>query len=244
MRILIIEDNPDIQANLYAFLEPKGHVLDSAANGYAGLALAAQHAYDVIVLDVMLPGLTGLELCQKLRAELRNPTPVLMLTARDTLQDKVAGFESGADDYLVKPFSLVELEVRLNALQRRARGHTAGAQVLCVGDLRFDTEKFEVERAGRPIVLTRTGYTILKCLMREAPKLVPRERLEQEVWGDDRPDSDALRTHIHALRQVLDKPYAFAMLRTVPGIGYKLLADEPQAGSTHSVANGLTNGTV
>ena len=226
MRILIIEDNPDILANLYAFLEAKGHVLDSAANGYAGLALAAQHEYDVIVLDVMLPGMTGLELCQKLRGELRDATPVLMLTARDTLQDKVAGFDSGADDYLVKPFSLVELEVRLHALLRRARGQTVGGSVLSVGDLRFDTENFEVKRGGTPLTLTKTGYTILKCLMTQAPKLVPRELLEQEVWGEDRPDSDALRTHIHALRQVLDKPYDFAMLRTVPGIGYKLLASD------------------
>ena len=226
MRILIIEDNPDILANLYAYLEPKGHVLDSAMNGYAGLALLAQHEYDVIVLDVMLPGLTGLELCQKLRSELRNSTPVLMLTARDTLQDKVAGFDSGADDYLVKPFSLLELEIRLKALLRRARGQTAAAAVLAVGELRFDTEKFEVRRAGQTLTLTRTGYIILKCLMSEAPKLVPRELLEHEVWGDDRPDSDALRTHIHALRQVLDKPYAFPMLRTIPGIGYKLLSSD------------------
>jgi DNA-binding response OmpR family regulator len=226
MRILIIEDNPDILANLYAFLEPKGHVLDSAANGYAGLALAAQHDYDVMVLDVMLPGMTGLELCHKVRTELRKPTPVLMLTARDTVQDKVAGFESGADDYLVKPFSLVELEVRLHALLRRARGQTTGAAVLSVGELRFDTEKFEVHRAATPLVLTKTGYVILKCLMSQAPKLVTRDMLEQEVWGDDRPDSDALRTHIHALRQVLDKPFDFAMLRTVSGIGYKLLPSD------------------
>ena len=226
MRILIIEDNPDILANLYAYLEPKGHVLDSAMNGYAGLAMLAQHDYDVIVLDVMLPGLTGLELCQKLRGKLQKSTPVLMLTARDTLQDKVAGFDSGADDYLVKPFSLLELEIRLKALLRRAQGKTTPAAVLTVGDLRFDMEKFEVQRAGQPLILTKTGYTILKCLMREAPKLVPRDMLEHEVWGDDRPDSDALRTHIHALRQVLDKPYAFSMLRTIPGIGYKLLSDD------------------
>ena len=92
--------------------------------------------------------------------------------------------------------------------------------------MRFDTETFEVKRAGTPLTLTKTGYTILKCLMTQAPKLVPRELLEQEVWGEDRPDSDALRTHIHALRQALDKPYDFAMLRTVPGIGYKLLASD------------------
>jgi DNA-binding response OmpR family regulator len=225
MRILIIEDNPDIVANLYGYLEPKGYVLDSAANGYGGLALAAQHEYDVVVLDVMLPGLNGLELCQKLRGELGKATPVMMLTARDTLEDKVAGFDSGADDYLVKPFSLVELEVRLRALVRRARGAQTASPMLTVGDVSFDTANFEARRAGRPLALTRTGFTILRLLMKEAPNVVTREALEQELWGEDRPDSDALRTHIHALRQVLDKPHPFAMLRTIPGIGYKLVSE-------------------
>lgn len=226
MRILIIEDNKDIVANLYGFLEPKGYVLDTAANGYGGLALAAEHEYDAVVLDVMLPGLNGLEFCRKLRGELAKSTPVLMLTARDTLEDKVAGFESGADDYLVKPFSLVELEIRLRALVRRARGAQAGSAVLQFGDLSFDTVHYEVRRAGRPLALTRTGFTILKCLMKDAPRVVPRDTLEHEVWGDERPDSDALRTHIHALRQALDKPYPFAMLRTIPGIGYKLVSSD------------------
>jgi DNA-binding response OmpR family regulator len=225
MRILIIEDNPDIVANLYGFLEPKGYVLDSAANGYGGLGLAAQNDYDAVVLDVMLPGLNGLELCQKLRGELGKSTPVLMLTARDTLEDKVAGFDSGADDYLVKPFSLVELEVRLRALVRRARGAQTVSPMLTVGELTFDTANFEARRAGRPLVLTRTGFTILRMLMKEAPNVVTREALEQELWGEDRPDSDALRTHIHALRQALDKPHPFAMLRTIPGIGYKLVSE-------------------
>jgi DNA-binding response OmpR family regulator len=229
MRILIIEDNPDIVANLYGFLEPKGHVLDSAANGYGGLALAAQNEYDAVVLDVMLPGLNGLELCQKLRGELRKATPVLMLTARDTLQDKVAGFDSGADDYLVKPFSLVELEVRLKALVRRAGGGHPASAALTVGDLTFDTETLEVRRAGRAIALTKTGYTILKLLMKESPKVVTREAVEQAVWGEDRPDSDALRVHIHSLRQALDKPYPFAMLRTIAGIGYKLVANDEES---------------
>jgi DNA-binding response OmpR family regulator len=228
MRILIIEDNPDIVANLYGFLEHKGYVLDSAANGYGGLALAAQHDYDAIILDVMLPGLNGVELCQKLRGELGKATPVLMLTARDTLQDKVAGFESGADDYMVKPFSMVELEVRLRALVRRSRGVQATSPVLTVGELAYDTANFEARRAGRPLTLTRTGLTILRLLMKESPKVVTREMLEQELWGEDRPDSDALRTHIHALRQALDKPHSFAMLRTIPGIGYKLLAADEE----------------
>ncbi|AKU22625.1 response regulator transcription factor [Massilia sp. MB5] len=228
MRLLIIEDNPDIIANLYGFLEPKGYILDSAVNGYGGLALAAQNQYDAVVLDVMLPGLNGLELCQKLRGELGMDTPVLMLTARDTLQDKVAGFESGADDYLVKPFSLIELEVRLKALVRRAHGAHGRSSTMTVGELVFDTATFDARRAGRPLVLTKTGYTILGCLMKQSPRVVTREQIENEVWGDNRPDSDALRTHIHAVRQVLDKPYPFAMLRTISGIGYKLVASHEE----------------
>lgn len=220
MRILIIEDNPDIVANLFGFLEPSGHILDSATNGYAGLALAAQHAYDAIVLDIMLPGMDGVEVCRRLRAE-GNFTPVLMLTARDTLEDKVKGFGSGADDYLVKPFSLVELEVRLKALVRRVRGFD---DTLAVGELHFNTRNYSATRAGRPLSLTKTGYLILEQLMRAAPAVVTREELEHAIWGDDRPQSDALRTHMHALRQTLDKSEQFAMLQTVPGIGFKLVA--------------------
>jgi DNA-binding response OmpR family regulator len=229
MRILIIEDNPDIVANLYGFLEPKGYVLDSAANGYGGLALAAQHVYDVIILDVTLPGLSGLEICARLRGELNSAVPVLMLTARDTLDDKEAGFTSGADDYLVKPFSLVELDMRLRALVRRASGSHGASPVLCVGELSFNTETYEASRAGVPLALTKTGYILLRCLMRDSPGLVPREKLEHEVWGEDRPDSDALRTHVHALRQAIDKPFGFPMLRTFPGLGYKLTASDESA---------------
>ncbi len=226
MRLLIIEDNVDIVANLYGYFEPLGYVLDTAANGYGGLALAAQHEYDAVVLDVSLPGLDGLALCCRLRDELHQSVPVLMLTARDTLDDKVAGFDSGADDYLVKPFSLVELDARLKALVRRARGVRSESGRLQVGELVFDTATYEVHRSGQPVELTRTGYKLLACLMRAAPSVVSRETLEAEVWGDDRPDSDALRTHIHALRHALDKPYEFAMLRTVQGVGYRLVASD------------------
>jgi DNA-binding response OmpR family regulator len=229
MRILIIEDNPDIVANLYGYFEPKGYVLDSATNGYAGLGLAAQNQYDVVVLDVMLPGMTGIELCTKLRAKLNSDVPVLMLTARDTLQDKQAGFDSGADDYLVKPFSLAELDMRLRALVRRARGEHRPTAVLRVGELSFNTDTWQATRANTPLALTKTGFILLKCLMREAPSLVTREQLEFAVWGDDRPDSDALRTHLHALRQALDKPFSFPMLRTVSGVGYKLIASDDAA---------------
>ena len=222
MRILIVEDNPDILANLYGFLEPKGYTVDSARNGYGGLALASENSYDVIILDVMLPGLNGLELCQKLRADLQSATPVLMLTARDSLQDKVSGFDSGADDYLVKPFSLVELDVRLKALARRAGGQHAVSRALRFGELVFDPDQQEATRGGVKVTLTKTGYILLRSLMAAAPRIVPRETLEQAVWGEDRPESDALRTHIHALRQAVDKPFAFPMIYTIAGVGYKL----------------------
>lgn len=222
MRVLIVEDNADITANLSAYLEPRGYVPDFARNGYSGLALIAQNEYDAVILDVGLPGMDGLDLCRRIRDDLKKSTPILMLTARDTVQDKVRGFESGADDYLVKPFSLTELDMRLQALARRARGQFEAPRLYSVGELRFDAEIYEAKRAGVALTLTRTGYKLLACLMRAAPNVVSREALEHAVWGDDRPDSDALRTHIHALRQVIDKPFKAPMLHTVQGIGYRL----------------------
>ena len=222
MRVLIIEDNPDIVANLYGYLEPLGYTLDCARTGTSGLIAAARAAYDAIVLDLMLPGIDGIELCRRLRKDLRQATPVLMLTARDTIQDKIIGFESGADDYLVKPFSLAELDVRLKALVRRARDAHVDT-VMRLGDLGFDTTTRTVARAGRRINLTPTGYKLLARLMQDAPKVVTRESLEYEIWGDAPPDSDALRTHIHALRHALDKPFAVPMLKTEQGVGYRLV---------------------
>jgi DNA-binding response OmpR family regulator len=164
----------------------------------------------------------GLELCRRLREQYRIATPVLMLTARDTEQDKLAGFQAGADDYLVKPCSLRELDARLNALLRRARNELV-QYVLRFDDLELDTGTRQATRAGKPLALTPTAYKILLALLRHAPKLLSREALEREVWGDHPPESDALRTHIHALRQALDKPFERPMLLTRPGAGYRLV---------------------
>lgn len=226
MRVLIIEDDADVVATLYSYLEPRGYVLDCAANGFGGFALMGQNEYDAIVLDLKVPGMDGLALCRKLREELNDDTPVLMLSGCSAVEDKVAGFEAGADDYMVKPFSLLELDIRIKALVRRARGRNVGANLLRVGDLEFNTATFEVKRAGIPLTLTKTGFTILHRLMKETPKVVPREALEAELWGENPPDSDALRTHIHALRQSLDKNQPFSMLRTVQGIGYRIIRPE------------------
>lgn len=223
LRILIIEDNQDIVANLYEYFEPLKHQLDNARAGHAGLAMAAEQRFDVIVLDGMLPGLDGLEVCRRLREEFHCHTPVLMLTARDTVLDRVTGLQAGADDYLVKPFSLIELEARLHALVRRARKSSAGKN-LRFGELELIADIFEVKRAGQRLVLTPSGYKLLSALLRAAPRALTRSELEQELWDGEPPVSDALRSHIHTLRQALDKsfPLSQPMLVTVPSFGYRL----------------------
>ena len=220
MRILIIEDNSDLAANIYDFLEAKGHVLDAAADGVTGLHLAIVNEYDAIVLDIMLPGMDGLTVCKKLREEAEKQTPVLMLTARDTLNDKLTGFGMGADDYLVKPFELQELEVRLLALQRRAAGATT--KILRVSDLSFDLDTLTVKRQDKSITLTPTGLKILELLMRKSPHVVNRREIETLLWGDEPPDSDAIRSHIHTLRVAIDHPFEKALIHTVHGIGFRL----------------------
>ena len=221
-KILIIEDNPDIVANIYAFFEPKGFELDNAHNGKSGLALASTNRYDVILLDVMLPGMDGYKICRALREELHNQTPILMLTARDTILDKVTGFDSGADDYLVKPFSLVELEARIKALVRRTDKDLYSASII-VGPLSLNLEAHSARRGDISIKLTPTGFKILQVLMTAAPRVVSKAELEEKVWGDDIPSSDALRTHLHSIRQQVDKPFTQPMIVTIPGVGYQVI---------------------
>ncbi len=221
LRALIVEDNQDITANLYAFLEPLGYELDCAATGTAGLELAAGGTFDVIVLDIMLPGMDGLAVCHALRTRYTVATPILMLTARDTVADRVTGLDAGADDYLIKPFSMKELDARLRALVRRAQGRQT-LSVLRWGDIELDPAAHSASRSGTPLKLSPTGFTILETLLRAAPRIVSRAELEREIWGDAPPDSDALRTHIHELRQKLDKPFAHPLLKTVPHVGYGL----------------------
>ena len=220
MHILVIEDNPDLAGNLSDFLEARRHAVDIANNGLAGLRFCLENNYDVVVLDLMLPGMDGLEVCSRMRAAGRT-TPVLMLTARDTLANKLEGFGSGADDYLVKPFAMPELEARLLALARRGRGELTTA-LLMVADLTFDPKTLRVERAGQRIELAPIPLRILSTLMRYSPGVVRREDLEREIWADNPPDSDALRAHIHALRSAIDRGAVAPLLQTVRGIGYQL----------------------
>ncbi len=221
MHILLIEDNTDLVINLCEFFEQRGHTVDSAGDGLTGLHLAVVNDYDVIVLDLMLPGMDGIDVCRQLRGPAARSTPLLMLTARDTLDEKLVGFAAGADDYLIKPFALSELEARLCALATRPplSNHQ---QVLEVGDLTFNLETLHVERGGVPLKPTRVGLRILELLMRETHRVVRRREVERLLWGDDPPDSDALRSHIHALRKIMDRPFPVPLLRTVHGIGYRL----------------------
>ena len=225
VKILIVEDEPKTGDYLRKGLREAGFVVELAQNGIDGLHLALEGDHDLAIFDVMLPGINGWQLLDTVRRAGKT-FPVLFLTARDQVEDRIKGLGLGADDYLVKPFSLVELEVRLKALVRRAGGQGTSANVLRIGELSFNTDTWEVARAGQSVHLTKTGYTILRCLMREYPRTVTRDRLEHEVWGDQRPDSDALRTHIHAVRQALDKPFPFAMLRTIPGVGFRIASSD------------------
>ena len=219
--ILIIEDNRDIAELVYAFLEGRGYLVDYAGDGVTGLHLAVTREWDAIVLDLILPGIDGLALCRRLREDARRDPPVLMLTARDTLADKVEGLRVGADDYLVKPFEVEELEARLRALIRRRRGLVTPT-VLRVADLALDVGTRSVSRAGVEIAVTPIGYRILHLLMRASPRVVTRREIEREVWGEEPPDSDALRTHLYTLRKCVDRPFGRALIRTVPSVGYRL----------------------
>ncbi len=226
MRILVIEDNRDILTNILDYLELKGFSVDCAQDGLTGLHLATTQHYDLIVLDIMLPGMDGYQLCKHLREHGHNEVPILMLTARDALENRLQGLQAGADDYLVKPFALSELVARIEAILRRSGG--SRRRLLQVADLRFDLDTLHVSRDGHILKLNPFGLKLLTLLMQKSPAVVRREVLEAALWGDEMPDSDSLRSHIHQLRQVLDKPFAKPLLHTIHGVGYRL-ADAPDA---------------
>jgi len=222
--ILLVEDHNDLAASVGDYLETLGFAMDYAADGAIALNLLEENPYDAIILDLMLPKIDGIRVCQRLR-ERGDGTPILMLTARDQLEDKVSGFEAGADDYLVKPFEMEELAARIKALVRRARGEMSDG-AMRVADLVFDPRTMRVERAGQRVTLSPTSVRILKVLMRESPRLVSREQLENELWGDLLPDSDTLRSHMYNLRKGIDRPFEHKLLHTVQGMGFKIAAPE------------------
>ncbi|MCL4120555.1 UNVERIFIED_CONTAM: hypothetical protein GTU68_041420 [Idotea baltica] len=220
MRILVIEDNVDILTNVLDYLELKNYSVDCAQDGLSGMHLAVTNDYDLIVMDIMLPGIDGFTICKKLRQEANSTTPIIMLTAKDTLNERLEGLKLGADDYLVKPFALSELVARIEAVLRRSQGNLS--KQLCVSDLTYDENTLAVTRAGKLIKVNPVGLKLLAILMRKSPSVVRRHELEEALWGSDLPDSDSLRSHIHQLRHVIDKPFPTPLLHTVHSVGFRL----------------------
>ncbi len=222
MRVLIIEDDPVIAANLYDYLEARGHSIDAAPDGVTGLHLAVTEPFDCILLDLGLPGMDGTTLCRRLREQAHVDTPVLVITARDTLDDKLKGFEVGADDYLVKPFALKEVEARLTALHKRHSGKVT-ARALEAGALHLDPRALVVRFEGHEVKLPPKCIRLLEVLMGEPGRVFSRKEVESAVWGEAQETSDTLRSHLHILRRTLVQAGGYDPIETVHGLGYRLL---------------------
>jgi DNA-binding response OmpR family regulator len=222
MKILLIEDNNDLALNITEFLERKGHIVDYSADGLTALNLALRYKFDIIILDIMLPGMDGFALCEKIRENSDFDAAVIMLTAKGTEVDKLEGFRVGTDDYMVKPFSLPELEARLLALQRRGKSRLHGGKKLVVDDLEYDPNTMKLTRAGMALDLKPVPRKILVLLMQNAYRVVTRGELETEIWDGEPPDSEVLRSHIYAIRSELNKDNLNNVLHTIRGVGYML----------------------
>jgi two-component system response regulator MprA len=221
VRILVVDDEPAVQAALRRALVLEGYEVDLAADGLEALDQIQSRPPDAVVLDVLMPRLDGLEACRRLRAS-GDRTPVLMLTARDAVADRVGGLDAGADDYLVKPFALEELLARLRALLRRA-GEEADTAVLRFGDLVLDPARYEVRRGERSIELTRTEFTLLELFLRNPRQVLPRELMMDRVWGSDfGPTSNSLEVYVGYLRRKLEADGEPRLIHTMRGVGYAL----------------------
>jgi DNA-binding response OmpR family regulator len=224
MNILLVEDDFDVAQNICEYFEALGNTVEWAPDGLIGLERGTSEARDVIILDISLPRLSGIELCRRFRELGFTNVPILMLTARSDLPDKVKAFQYGADDYVVKPFALEELEGRIGALVRRAKGFESTSK-LRVADLEYDIATQTIRRADSVLAITATGRKILEALMRNTNRVMSRAEIEHLVWGDDPPQSDSLKIHIHALREVIDKPFDNPLITTIRGAGYRITND-------------------
>ena len=219
MHILLAEDDRIIADGLVRALRKSGFAVDHVASGSDADAALLSQQFDLLILDLGLPRLNGIEVLKRLRAR-KSPLPVLILTAQDGLEDRVRGLDAGADDYLTKPFALPELAARIEAVLKRSRA--GGRRLLTVADLAYDLDTLEVTRAGQPLKVGPIGLKLLAVLMQKSPAVATREALESALWGDAPPDSDSLRSHIHTLRQQIDKPFPKPLLHTVHGVGFRL----------------------
>lgn len=224
IRLLVIESDEQLVEQIYAYLEPLGYDLDRASNGLLGWQRAATGVYDALLIDVMLPGIDGLSLCRRLRTESGSEVPVIMLTSSEAMESRVLCLNWGADDFLVKPFDMLELEARVRAVVRRARSQRTSRTLKWAG-LELDPQTHVASCEGRPLHLRPTSFTLLARLMRAAPNVVTRKELELEIYGDSPPDSDALRTHIHLLRRSLEAA-GKNIIKTVSHVGFRLESGE------------------
>ena len=219
MHVLLVEDDVRISRVVQRALSEVGHDVDVAHDGAEGLARAEDTPYDLLVLDVMLPEMDGLAIARELRRQ-RMRTPILMLTARDAIADRVRGLDAGADDYLTKPFALEEFLARVRALGRRADGMS---ETLAVGDLSLDVDRHEVTRDGQPIELTAKEFDLLAYLMRNAGRVLSKDQITEHVWGfDSEAPSNVVEIYIHYLRDKIDRGFARPLIRTVRGVGYTI----------------------
>jgi DNA-binding response OmpR family regulator len=221
LHVLLIEDDLDLAQTIVDYLALEEVICDHASNGVSGISLLEQTHFDVLLLDLNLPRLDGISVCQHLR-EKGFDLPILMLTARDQLQNKLEGFEAGTDDYLIKPFDLEELLVRTRALSKRRSGQV---QQLNFADIGMNLKTKQVTRSGQTLKLSPTGWILLETLLRAAPNPVTREKLEHAVWGEDVPDSNSLKVHLFHLRKTVDAPFSSARIHTLTGHGF-VLKDE------------------
>lgn len=213
---LLVEDNVSLAQTVIAYFDLEGIDCDYASNGSQGLELALLNDYQVILLDINLPRINGLEVCEMIRKQ-GVDIPVMMLTARDSLEDKLAGFDAGTDDYLVKPFELSELVARVKALFNRRSLHSMKLEV---GPLVMDLSLKTICREGQKLKLTPTCWKLLEILMRESPNVVSREKMQNTIWTEpDLPDSNVLKVHLYKLRQQVDKPFSIKLIQTVSSHG-------------------------
>lgn len=222
MHILLVEDELRLATAIRRVLQEEGHVVDHVADGAEALTQALMEEYDAVILDVMLPSMDGFAVARELRLR-GSKVPILMLTARDSVRDRVAGLDAGADDYLTKPFAMSELLARLRALDRRARMAGADAHILRVGDLELDLRAREARRQGRRIELTPKEFALLEALMRHPGQVLTRSQLLDLVWNYDAViESNVVDTYIHYLRTKIDKDFEPKLIRTVRGAGYAI----------------------
>jgi DNA-binding response OmpR family regulator len=226
MKILLVEDDPKISTFIKIGLESNNYTVDTAYDGTMGQRLATSKSYEVIILDVVIPGISGFELCKNIRQN-SILTPIIMLTSLDSVDDKLTGFDCGADDYLIKPFSFRELLARIKALSRRNRDAFVNP-VLQILDLELDSISRKVKRAGREIKLTPTEYKILELLMNNKGKVFERIDMAEKIWGVSfNTGTNVIDVHINSLRKKIDKDFSQKLIQTKIGFGY-VLSEEPQ----------------